>query len=171
MDWIDDEISYPWHAPVARDLHRRLIEAFDEPVEIRALVRSARRPNASKIAFGGRSVHQIWVDTLDRASSEGALRALLTRVLAESDRSSRLELATFLRGLLAEATECSTGQKIPPGTALVDSSGRTEATPGTGVEASVEVPEGRCECTLAGECDCHLYHVTERCECSFCVGR
>lgn len=99
MAWIDDA-SYPWSNPLARDLHKRLVDTFYEPADVRTLVRSAKKPNVTKIAFEGRSIHQIWVDTLDRASSEGALRTLLKYIVDETSIQS--DLATFVRELLAE---------------------------------------------------------------------
>ena len=29
-------------------------------------------------------------------------------------------------------------------------------------------PDFQCACRLEGGCHCHEYHITERCECSFC---
>ena len=96
--WIDD-VPYPWAHPLARDLHRRLVDTFYEPTEIRDLVKGAGQPNASKIAFSGQGAHQIWVATLDRAASEGGLRTLLTFIVDQGSLPRSLE--TFIRELLA----------------------------------------------------------------------
>lgn len=99
MSWLDDAIAYPWTNPQARDLHRKLMDAFRQPADVRMLVQAAGRPDASRIAFG-QSIHQIWVDTLDRASAEGALRALLTYVVSQGSVAS--PVVAFVAALLAD---------------------------------------------------------------------
>lgn len=113
MRWIDDEISYPWSNPVARELHGQLVDAFFEPSEVRTLVKSARKPNVNKIAFDGRSIHQIWVDTLERAAAEGGLRVLLTYILAEASVPGALE--GLLRSLLDDAAAPDAAPPLTPG--------------------------------------------------------
>ncbi|WP_437319661.1 trypsin-like peptidase domain-containing protein [Sorangium sp. So ce385] len=117
---LKDEPPYPWSEPLARELHRRLVDTFYEPSEARTLIKAAKKPDVTKIAFEGRSIHQIWVDTLDRAAAAGALRSLMTHIADEASPSA--ELTAFLRELLAAKSPPvapSVGGKDRPAVALL----------------------------------------------------
>lgn len=96
--WIDDVPPYPWHLALARDLHKRLVDTFYEPSEIRDLIRVAGGPNHTLIAFTGRGPHQIWVDVLDRAAADGSLRPLLVYIVAQGNITKAF--AAFVQDLL-----------------------------------------------------------------------
>src|SRR5688500_17262984 len=44
-NWIDTSGRYPWAEPLARDLHKRLVNTFYEPPEVRTLVQKADAPD------------------------------------------------------------------------------------------------------------------------------
>src|SRR5262249_6075586 len=96
-NWIDDVPPYPWHLPLARDLQKRLVNTFYEPVETRQLIQRAGAPDWTKVAFNG-GPFQIWVDILERAGAEGSLRTLLEYIAGEAKASKTL--ATFIKALL-----------------------------------------------------------------------
>jgi len=95
-----EEAPYPWHLPLARDLHRRLVDVFFEPSDTQALVRGAKQPNPAKIDWK-QSVDAVWRETLIRASAEGALRSLLAFIVAESAMPGATK--EFVQTLLANA--------------------------------------------------------------------
>lgn len=120
-----EEASYPLHLPIARDLHRRLVDAFYEPNEVLSLVKGAKAPNWAKIDWK-QSIDRVWRDTLSRASAEGGLRKLLTYIAAESAMPTATK--EFVDALLADTAPASdpalTG---PQGEPLVPAPTREEA--------------------------------------------
>ena len=96
--WIDSGV-YPWAEPLARDLHKRLVNTFYDPPEVRNLVQRANAPNWTKIKWGG-SPNHVWVDVLDLAGREGSLRDLLQFIVKE-ERVAKA-LSTFLDDLLSD---------------------------------------------------------------------
>jgi hypothetical protein len=105
--WIEKN-PYPWHEPVARDLHRRLINAFPEPDEVRNLVRVADAPDWMAIDFG-KPIRQVWVQTLDQGTQEGTLGTLLESIVANTRVAA--DLKSLIKELLAD--------KRPPATSSV----------------------------------------------------
>lgn len=97
-NWIDNS-PYPWSEPLARDLHKRLVNTFYEPQEVRNLVQRSDAPDWMKINWTN-APSPLWVDVLDRAGREGSLRYLLQFILDE-ERVAK-PLSAFLRDLLAD---------------------------------------------------------------------
>lgn len=89
--------GYPWSDPVARELHKRLVNTFFEPLEVRNLVRKADAPNWLNINWD-KAPNAIWIQVLDLASSEGALQQLLTYIV-DTERVAP-PLSAFIRALL-----------------------------------------------------------------------
>lgn len=95
-----EEAPYPFHLPVARDLHKRLVDVFSDPADAQALVRGAKAPNPAKIDWK-QDVDAVWRQVLTRASAEGALRNLLTYIVAESAMPAATK--DFVQTLLSNA--------------------------------------------------------------------
>lgn len=93
---------YQWHLAVARDLHKRLIDAFFERSEAKQLVKEAKAPNAAKINWD-QDIDSVWRDTLDRSAAEGALKVLLTYIVTESAMPAATK--EFITTLLANTGE------------------------------------------------------------------
>lgn len=98
-NWLDTHGRYPWAEPLARDLHKRLVNTFYEPPEVRTLVQKADAPDWTKVNWNG-SPSQIWVGVLDLAGREDSLRDLLEFIVKE-ERVSKA-LSTFISELLAD---------------------------------------------------------------------
>ncbi|MGR9079516.1 trypsin-like peptidase domain-containing protein (plasmid) [Rhizobium leguminosarum] len=97
--WIDTSGTYPWSEPLARDLHKRLVNTFYEPAEIRKLVQSAEAPDWMKVNWNV-NPSQIWSEVLDLAHREGSLRDLLQFIVTE-ERVAK-PLTAFINDLLAK---------------------------------------------------------------------
>lgn len=110
-----EEAPYPWHLPVARDLHKRLVDVFSDPSDAQALVRGAKEPNPTKIDWK-QDIDAVWRQTLARASAEGALRNLLAFIVAESAMPpSTMEFVqTLLSNVEPPAASAPTRQQGEP---------------------------------------------------------
>lgn len=97
--WIDTAGSYPWPEPLARDLHKRLVNTFYEPTEVRNLVQRANAPEWTKVTWQG-SPSQVWVSVLDLAGREGSVRDLV-QFIVDEERVAK-PLGAFLHALLAD---------------------------------------------------------------------
>lgn len=98
--WIDTANSqYPWAEPLARDLHKRLVESIFDPPDVRNLVQRAHAPDWTRVNWNG-SPRQVWVSVLDQAGRENSLRELLEFIAAE-ERAIK-PLAAFVDELLAD---------------------------------------------------------------------
>jgi V8-like Glu-specific endopeptidase len=97
--WIDSGGAYPWAEPLARDLHKRLVNTFYEPPEVRTLVQKANAPDWTKVNWQA-SPSQVWVGVLDLAGREGSLRDLLQFIVNE-ERVAK-PLSAFINDLLAD---------------------------------------------------------------------
>jgi V8-like Glu-specific endopeptidase len=95
-----EEAPYPFHLPIARDLHKRLVDVFSDPGDAQTLVRGAKSPNPAKIDWK-QDVDAVWRQVLTRASAEGALRNLLTYIVAESAMPAATK--DFVQTLLSNA--------------------------------------------------------------------
>lgn len=98
-NWIDTKGKYPWAEPLARDLHKRLVNTFYEPSEVRNLVQRADAPDWTKVNWNV-SPNQVWVAVLDLAGREDSLRVLL-QFIVEEERVAK-SLSAFLDDLLAD---------------------------------------------------------------------
>ena len=97
--WIDTNGVFPWHEPLARDLHKRLVETFYDTDEVRNLLQRATVPNWTRVNFK-KSPHFAWVDVLDEAGKEGTVRDLLQFIVTKEQVAK--PLTAFLSELLAD---------------------------------------------------------------------
>jgi hypothetical protein len=97
-NWIDGG-PYPWEEPLARDLHKRLVNTFYEPPEVRNLVQRADAPEWTAVNWSG-SPKQVWVRVLDLAAVEGSLRDLLQFIVKEERVAKPLQ--AFINDLLTD---------------------------------------------------------------------
>lgn len=98
-NWIDTSGKYPWAEPLARDLHKRLVNTFYDPPEVRNLVQRADSPDWTKVNWNG-SPSQVWVGVLDLAGREDSLRDLL-QFIVDEERVAK-PLNAFISELLAD---------------------------------------------------------------------
>jgi hypothetical protein len=98
-NWIDTNGNYPWAEPLARDLHKRLVNTFYDPSEVRNLVQRADAPDWTKVNWNG-SPNQVWVAVLDLAGREDSLRDLL-QFIVKKERVAK-SLSAFVDDLLAD---------------------------------------------------------------------
>lgn len=96
---INTQGKYPWAEPLARDLHKRLVNTFYEPQEVRNLVQRADAPDWTKINWSG-SPSQVWVGVLDLAGREDSLRDLLQFIVDEERVAKPLD--AFINDLLTD---------------------------------------------------------------------
>ncbi|MBX3157215.1 MAG: trypsin-like peptidase domain-containing protein [Deltaproteobacteria bacterium] len=120
MAWIEKN-PYSWSNPIARDLHQRLLDTFIEPLEVRTLVKSAGKPDASTIMFNT-NIRQVWADTLERATQQGGLGALLNFIATKS--SAPEDLNQFIKELLNDESPATTpivggGGQLQPAVAAI----------------------------------------------------
>jgi V8-like Glu-specific endopeptidase len=108
-NWLD-EPPYPWHLAAGRDLHKRLIEAYFEPVEVRTLVQKAKAPDWTGINWNT-SISRVWVDILSRGAAEGALRTLLAFIVGQPALPQ--PTAEFIRAILDDREPAT--DAAPPG--------------------------------------------------------
>ena len=124
-NWIDTSGRYPWAEPLARDLHKRLVNTFYEPPEVRTLVQKADAPDWTKVNWNG-SPSQVWVGVLDLAGREDSLRDLLEFIVKE-ERVSKA-LSTFINELLADKRPpADPGPGGPDGTDFASDVSKEEA--------------------------------------------
>lgn len=121
-NWIDQEPAYPFALPQARDLQKRLVNAFYEPSEIRTLIQAADGPDWKRISFST-GPDQIWNTVLERASAEGSLRILLQYIIQECKVAKPLE--SFIRSLLEGNKPAA--NSAPSDAPQVDDIGQEEA--------------------------------------------
>jgi V8-like Glu-specific endopeptidase len=124
-NWIDTSGRYPWAEPLARDLHKRLVNTFYEPPEVRTLVQKADAPDWTKVNWNG-SPSQVWVGVLDLAGREDSLRDLLEFIVKE-ERVSKA-LTAFINDLLTDKRPpADPGPGGPDGTDFASDVSKEEA--------------------------------------------
>jgi hypothetical protein len=74
-----DELVYPWHDPVAQQLHRTLIALF--PANQSVLLLAAEAQVDTTMIFQQQPVALLWKDVLEAAARANRVRALIPRAL------------------------------------------------------------------------------------------
>jgi len=108
-----DELVYPWHDPVAQQLHRTLIALH--PSNQAAVLLAQEAGIDTTLIFQQQPVALLWKDVLDQAAASARLCPLVQRVLARLLPAN--PAAPFLRQLLAgEAPQVSAEPRAEDGT-------------------------------------------------------
>lgn len=97
MSWID-EIGYPWHIPVAQQVHLNLIKA--KPAREMAMYIAGTAGIETAMIDDRQAIFFLWKNILEQASAEGQLRDLLNEVVKQL--KSNHPMMPFFEGILKD---------------------------------------------------------------------